>query len=105
MRTYQQSAIKTIQLAPAGEDAIAIALFGLAGEAGGAATAYKKHLRDGPADPAFQARMREELGDVLWYVSAVAHHLGLDLDDIATANLGKITDRWRHTPAEAIPFD
>jgi hypothetical protein len=58
-----------------------------------------------PADPAFRARMREELGDVLWYVSAVAHHLGLDLDDIATANLGKITDRWRHTPAEAIPFD
>lgn len=49
--------------------------------------------------------MREELGDVLWYLSAVAHHLDLELDDIATANLGKITDRWRHTPADAIPFD
>lgn len=105
MTTYQRSAIKTIQPASTGQDAVAIALFGLAGEAGGVATAYKKHLRDGAADPAFRARMREELGDVLWYVSAVAHHLELDLDDIATANLHKVTDRWRHTPAESIPFD
>ncbi|WP_236648348.1 nucleoside triphosphate pyrophosphohydrolase family protein [Micromonospora sicca] len=105
MKAYQRSAIKTVQPPQASEDALAIALFGLAGETGTVLTHYKKQLRDGPADPAFRVRMREELGDVLWYVSAAAHHLGLDLDDIATANLSKITDRWRHTPAEAIPFD
>ena len=105
MTAYQRSAAKTIQPLPAGGDRIAVALLGLAGEAGAALTAYKKKLRDGPADPEFRARMREELGDVLWYLSTVAHHLNLDLGDLATANLGKISDRWRRTPAEAIPFD
>ncbi|MDG4750271.1 nucleoside triphosphate pyrophosphohydrolase family protein [Micromonospora sp. WMMD718] len=105
MKAYQRSAIKTVQAPQTGENALAVALFGLAGETGTVLTHYKKHLRDGPADRAFRVRMREELGDVLWYVSAAAHHLGLDLEDIATANLSKITDRWRHTPAEAIPFD
>jgi NTP pyrophosphatase (non-canonical NTP hydrolase) len=105
MRAYQESASKTIQPATTPGGGLMIALCGLSGEAGAVMTAYKKQLRDGRADPAFRARMREELGDVLWYLSAVAHHLGLDLDDIATANLTKITDRWRRTPAEAIPFD
>src|SRR5438874_4450532 len=104
MAEYQRAAAKTIQPIPGG-DHIAIALLGLAGETGAVLTAYKKHLRDGPANPEFRARMREELGDTLWYLSTVAHHLDLELDDIATANLGKITDRWRHTPADAIPFD
>lgn len=105
MRAYQRSAAKTIQPLPPGGDDLAVALLGLAGEAGAVLTAYKKQLRDGPSDQEFRARMREELGDVLWYLSTVAGHLNLDLDDVATANLGKITDRWRHTPAEAIPFD
>lgn len=104
MAAYQQAAAKTIQPIPGG-DRVTVALLGLAGETGAVLTAYKKQLRDGPADPEFRARMREELGDALWYLSAVAHHLDLGLDDIATANLGKITDRWRHTPADAIPFD
>src|SRR5262249_9026110 len=90
---------------PTGGDQVAVALLGLAGEAGAVLTAYKKQLRDGPADPEFRARMREELGDVLWYLSTVAPHLNLDLDDVATANLGKISDRWRPSPSDAIPFD
>ncbi|MFE9205658.1 nucleoside triphosphate pyrophosphohydrolase family protein [Micromonospora sp. NPDC007230] len=105
MTAYQRSAAKTIQPLPAGGDRVTVALLGLAGEAGAVLTAYKKQLRDGPADPEFRARMREELGDVLWYLSTVAYHLNLDLDDLATANLSKISDRWRDTPADAIPFD
>jgi NTP pyrophosphatase (non-canonical NTP hydrolase) len=105
MTVFQRTAAKTIQPVKSGGDQVAVALLGLAGEAGAVLTAYKKQLRDGPSDPEFRARMREELGDVLWYLSAVAHHLNLDLDDLATANLSKITDRWRHTPAAAIPFD
>lgn len=105
MTAYQGSAAKTIQPLHSGGDSVMVALLGLAGEAGAVLTAYKKQLRDGPADPEFRARMREELGDALWYLSTVAHHLKLGLDDIATANLSKITDRWRPTPAPGIPFD
>ncbi len=105
MTAYQRSAAKTIQPLRQPGDHVVVALLGLAGEAGAVLTAYKKQLRDGPADPEFRARIREELGDALWYLSTVAHHLDLDLGDIATANLSKITDRWRPTAADAIPFD
>jgi NTP pyrophosphatase (non-canonical NTP hydrolase) len=103
--TYQSSAAKTIQPVRGDGDSLVVPLLGLAGEAGAVLNAYKKQLRDGPADPQFRARMREKLGDVLWYLSTVARQMNLDLDDIATANLTKITDRWRPTPASAIPFD
>jgi hypothetical protein len=38
--------------------------------------------------------MREELGDVLWYLAALCEHLGLDLEEVATANLEKVSQRW-----------
>jgi NTP pyrophosphatase (non-canonical NTP hydrolase) len=105
MTSYQHAAAKTLQPLPRHDDQLVVALLGLAGEAGAVMTAYKKQLRDGAADPGFRTRMREELGDALWYLSTVAHQLNLDLNDIATANLTKITDRWRPTPSNAIPFD
>ncbi|MET8152063.1 nucleoside triphosphate pyrophosphohydrolase family protein [Actinoplanes sp. NPDC049668] len=105
MATYQRAAAKTIQPVRRGGDSLVVPLLGLAGEAGAVMNAYKKQLRDGPADPQFRARMREKLGDVLWYLTTVAGLLDLDLGDIATANLAKITDRWRPSPASSIPFD
>jgi NTP pyrophosphatase (non-canonical NTP hydrolase) len=69
-------------------------LLGLAGEAGSVASSYKKYLRDGAADGAFKLRMREEIGDVLWYLAAITDHLKLNLDEIAAANLDKTRSRW-----------
>ncbi len=81
---------------------IAVHLLGLAGEAGSVASEYKKYLRDGPAHSWWKARMREELGDVLWYVSAIASHLDLDLDEVARANLEKTQGRWLSQAADAL---
>ena len=39
--------------------------------------------------------MAKELGDVLWYVAQLATELGLDLDDVAEANLEKLLSRQR----------
>jgi NTP pyrophosphatase (non-canonical NTP hydrolase) len=105
MTAYQRAAARTVQPLPRDGAELVVALLGMVGEAGAVATAYKKQLRDGPSDPGFKARMREELGDVLWYVSALATHLDLDLRDIAAANLAKIADRWQPTPAAEIPLD
>lgn len=41
-----------------------------------------------------RSAMLEELGDVLWYVAAVATDLGLTLSDVAECNLAKL--RVRH---------
>lgn len=103
---YQQAAVKTLRPAAPGTDPVLVPLLGLAGEAGSLATAYKKYLRDGPAFEQGKHQLREELGDVLWYVAALAHRFDLSLDDIAAASLEKTKDRWRTTPdAEHTRFD
>lgn len=94
LREFQQRALGTDQ-PDRSDDALAVHILGLAGEAGSVASEYKKHLRDGPAHSFWKARMREELGDVLWYVAAVASHLGLDLNEVAHANLEKTNGRWQ----------
>jgi NTP pyrophosphatase (non-canonical NTP hydrolase) len=52
---------------------------GLIGEVGTLAAVYKKYLRDGKAYVGFVDHLREELGDILWYVSSVANSCGVKL--------------------------
>ncbi|MEU0509145.1 nucleoside triphosphate pyrophosphohydrolase family protein [Amycolatopsis sp. NPDC006125] len=101
---YQKAAVRTDQRPGSDLGAVVIGLLGLAGEAGSVATEYKKLRRDGAAYLTFKIRMREELGDVLWYVADLCEKFDLDLDDVAVANLDKVKDRWR--PSVNIePFD
>ncbi|MER6385466.1 nucleoside triphosphate pyrophosphohydrolase family protein [Streptomyces sp. NPDC001127] len=105
-KRYQEAAVKTLQPPADGTDPVLVPLLGLAGEVGSLTTAYKKFLRDGPAFEQGKHQLREELGDVLWYAAALAHRFGLDLDDVAAANLEKTKDRWRPTSQhEHAPFD
>jgi NTP pyrophosphatase (non-canonical NTP hydrolase) len=66
-------------------------ILALCGETGELANKLKKHLRAGTQPD--NAVLADELGDVLWYVSAVAKELGLKLDQIALMNLGKLQQR------------
>jgi NTP pyrophosphatase (non-canonical NTP hydrolase) len=100
---YQKAARATDQRPGVALEDLAVHLLGLAGEAGSVASEYKKKLRDQAAHPMWKARMREELGDVLWYLSALATKLELTLEDIARANLEKTRNRWLVTNSE--PFD
>lgn len=100
---YQTATRDTDQRPGADLQDIAVHLLGLVGEAGSVASEYKKKLRDGDSHPMWKARMRAELGDVLWYVATVATKMGLNLEDIAQANLQKTRSRWLPTSIE--PFD
>ena len=68
---------------------------GLAGETGEVAEKVKKTIRDkaGSFDADTTRELAKELGDVLWYVAAIASDLGLDLDDVAQMNIDKIHSR------------
>ena len=44
--------------------------------------AKKKH-RDAVSYTGYETTVIEELGDVLWYLTAVAHHGGLSLSELA----------------------
>lgn len=63
---------------------------GLAGEAGEVANKVKKMIRDGKFD---RDGIAAELGDVLWYVAALARDLNVDLQDLAIGNLEKLYSR------------
>ena len=99
---YQKQTRQTDQRPGTELQDVAVHLLGLAGEAGSVASEYKKKLRDSDAHAWWKHRMREELGDVLWYVATLANKLELDLDDIATANLHKTRNRWLATRLEIL---
>lgn len=67
----------------------------LAGEVGEVAEKIGKIRRDkqGIMFEADREALKKELGDVLWYVTAMANELGFDLEDVARANLEKLASR------------
>ena len=69
---------------------LAFYALGVAGEAGEVAEKVKKYYRDGNIATADIAL---ELGDVLWYVTRLAAHLGWSLEDIMAMNLTKLRSR------------
>lgn len=79
-------------------------VLGLVSEAGEVADKLKKLMRDEEVeivDPAVdldyeqKRAIAQELGDVLWYLTAAASDIGYDLDEIAHLNLEKLNDRKR----------
>jgi NTP pyrophosphatase (non-canonical NTP hydrolase) len=93
---YQELSRRTATYPGAGENLVYPTL-GLAGEAGEVAEKVKKLLRDdgGVMSQERRAALAGELGDVLWYVAQVATEAGLDLEEIAQANLDKLLSRQR----------
>ncbi len=92
---YQSEARKTIQEFHSEKSTNEIIPFlGIIGEAGSVISEIKKKLRDGKSYSNFHSKLKEELGDVLWYVSAIASQQNLDLNEIAENNLKKIKDRF-----------
>jgi NTP pyrophosphatase (non-canonical NTP hydrolase) len=93
---YQNLATRTAIYPGKGEPlGLAYTTLGLAGESGEVAEKIKKVLRDkaGVVDDESRLAIQKELGDVLWYVAAVATELGLDLDEAVQANLDKLNSR------------
>ncbi len=91
---YQAKAQATDRLPQRGGDGIVVPLIGIVGEAASLQTEYKKWLRDGVGHLFFRDHIREELGDILWYVANLAAKLDIQLDEIAVTNLEKTRGRW-----------
>ncbi|MBM5799901.1 MAG: hypothetical protein FJ077_03470 [Cyanobacteria bacterium K_DeepCast_35m_m2_023] len=94
LQTYQQRARATARYPQIGANPIYPTL-GLCGEAGEVADKVKKVIRDrdGHFDAELCDDLKLELGDVLWYVAQLCTELGLNLDDVASANLDKLASR------------
>jgi NTP pyrophosphatase (non-canonical NTP hydrolase) len=86
---YQESCKKYVQYPPTFK--VIYPLIGLCGETGEVAELVKKAIRKGSTWPI--ERLKEEMGDVLWYVASLANDLGLSLMDIAISNIDKLQKR------------
>lgn len=94
LNEYQNNASKTAIYPNRGKNIIYPTL-GLLGESGEIAEKVKKMIRDdnGKLTKEKKSLMIKELGDVLWYLSQLAHELDTTLDNIAQINIDKLFDR------------
>lgn len=97
---YQKQALTTdvmtrSKTASVADPAHVAKILGLVGEAGEVADKYKKLIRDkaGVMTETDKTEMTKELGDVLWYIAALAHYMDVPLKDVANANLDKLSSR------------
>ncbi|WP_158879593.1 nucleoside triphosphate pyrophosphohydrolase family protein [Amycolatopsis anabasis] len=88
---YEQTVVDTDVLA---SDDLVLPMLGLAGEVGSLVAEYKKNRRDGTGYRAFSEEVREELGDLFWYATALARRCNLSLEEILTDNVRKTRERF-----------
>ncbi|MEM1268425.1 MAG: nucleoside triphosphate pyrophosphohydrolase family protein [Bacteroidota bacterium] len=94
---YQRLAARTLIAEPENEltgpeSMVVWNALGLAGEAGEVADLIKKgvfHQHGVSRDT-----IRDELGDVLWYVAALCTNHGLTLEEVMEANVEKLKQRY-----------
>lgn len=81
---------------------VANAAMGLAGEAGEVLDLIKKHLFHG--HPLNADKIKEELGDVRFYLEALTDLLGMTMESVEEANVQKLEKRYaggKFTAAES----
>lgn len=89
---YHAGAGRTITLDQDNGERKLNAALGLAGEAGEVAELIKKARFHGLA---YDVEMiKEELGDILWYVNQMAYAHGLTLSEVAQTNVAKLRARY-----------
>ena len=74
------------------KDMILNGVLGLTGEAGECADIVKKYKFQG--HELDKEHLKDELGDVLWYIAETASGLGISLEEVAQYNLDKLHKRF-----------
>jgi NTP pyrophosphatase (non-canonical NTP hydrolase) len=93
LNEYQEKAMSTAIFEE--KDKYTYPALKLAGEAGEVAEKVGKILRDklDVNDERIRTGIAKELGDVLWYVAAMARSFDLSLESIAQMNIDKLQSR------------
>lgn len=101
IQDYVSQALTTDQQSDSGS--LTFPLLGLFGETGSLLSEVKKKQRDQASYLGYAGAVVEELGDVLWYLTAVSARGGLSLGEIA-GNLNRGYADWQRAPDGALTF-
>ena len=96
LNQYQQLALTTAMYPDKGKqnhNGMNYTILKLNGEAGEVAEKWGKCLRGDYPIATAKEMLRWEIGDVLWYIAALASEMGMTLEQVAEANLEKLKDR------------
>lgn len=88
---YQQKAMRTAS-EKSKMDLLENGVMGLCGEAGECIDVVKKYLYQG--HKLDKLKLKDELGDVLWYAAITCQALGITLDDVMEHNVKKLLLRY-----------
>ena len=91
---FQELAAKADKIDWTTREQRAVALMGALGEYGSVVAELKKRRRDTAAYTGFSERFGEELGDLLWYIAAIARHRRVRLADLETATSLREDEGW-----------
>lgn len=95
MVDYIKQAIRTESAVfnmESGDDRLLHSGIGIATESGEFLDALKKHIFYGK--PLDRTNLKEELGDLLWYVAIACDELGATFEELQEVNIAKLTARY-----------
>lgn len=90
---YQEQALRTVYPDLTDKERLGLCGLGLSGEVGEVVDILKKYLYHRNGKPLDIDKMRDELGDVLWYFSILLSTLGLTFEEVMQANISKLEKR------------
>ena len=102
LSSYQRHAQQTDQRRSI-DSGLAFPLLGLFGETGSLLSEVKKKQRDPISYIGYQESVREEFGDVLWYLAALADRAQLSFSELAI-NLDRTLADWHDADEEQLTF-
>lgn len=92
LKQYQLGAIRTANYTDNKFFDISVLAMGLAGESGEVVDIIKKVV--GHGHDLNTSQVKDELGDVLWYIAVLAHRMGIGMQELATQNIMKLRKRY-----------
>lgn len=92
LNEYQDKALSKASIQTDPDETIFVRTLGLAGEIGEVCDLIKKHY--GHGHDLSLDKIKDELGDVLWYIATLADCYNLTLHEIAEGNCDKLNRRY-----------
>lgn len=90
-KEYQQLALRTFNHEHDDEMTLN-GVMGICGEGGECLDLMKKHIFQG--HELSKDKLKDELGDIMWYLAITAESIGITLEDIADFNINKLKIRY-----------